>query len=119
MPYFAPDAPMPMTSCAPRLAEIKASPVTHAGMGRPDKKKTVLVFMYRLKAKPIPSTKTKYTSMIVQSTIVRFILYGFLADTLVTDPTHNTGWRIKKLRITSSTDESAGSRFQSSTYSGR
>src|ERR1039458_6885117 len=34
MPYLAPEAAMPMTSCAPRLAERKASPVTQAGMER-------------------------------------------------------------------------------------
>ena len=31
MPYFAPDAPIPITSCAPRFAEMNASPVTHGG----------------------------------------------------------------------------------------
>ena len=36
MPYFAPDAPIPITSCAPRLAEMNASPVTQAGSDRPD-----------------------------------------------------------------------------------
>ena len=44
MPYFAPEAPMPITSCAPRLAEMKASPAIHAGIERPDRKKSVLVF---------------------------------------------------------------------------
>lgn len=45
LPYLAPDAPMPMTSCAPRFAEIKASPHTHAGIARPARKKSVLVFV--------------------------------------------------------------------------
>src|SRR5258707_1175382 len=27
MPYLAPEAPIPITSCAPRLAEMNASPV--------------------------------------------------------------------------------------------
>jgi hypothetical protein len=44
MPYFAPLAPMPITSWAPRLAEMNASPVIHAGIDRPDRKKSVLVF---------------------------------------------------------------------------
>ena len=35
-PYFAPDAPMPITSCAPRFAERKARPVTQGGRERPD-----------------------------------------------------------------------------------
>src|SRR5436853_554072 len=30
MPYLAPEAAMPITSCAPRLAERHASPATHA-----------------------------------------------------------------------------------------
>ena len=48
---------MPMTSCAPRLAETKAKAVIHAGIERPERKKSVLVFMYRFRAKPMPSTK--------------------------------------------------------------
>src|SRR2546430_7001624 len=39
MPYLAPDAAIPMTSCAPRLAEIKARPAIHAGIDRPERKK--------------------------------------------------------------------------------
>ena len=50
---------MPMTSCAPRLAEMKASPGTQAGIERPERKKSVLVLMWRLSAQPIPSTKAK------------------------------------------------------------
>src|SRR6266481_1760176 len=42
MPYLAPEAPMPMTSWAPRLAEMKARPQTQAGMERPARKKSVL-----------------------------------------------------------------------------
>ena len=59
MPYFAPEAAMPITSCAPRLAERKARPVTQAGMERPERKKSPLPFMYRFRANPMPSTKTK------------------------------------------------------------
>ena len=43
MPYFAPDAAIPMISCAPRLAEMNASPQTHAGIARPARKKSLLV----------------------------------------------------------------------------
>ena len=45
IPYLAPLAAMPTSSSAPRLAAMKASPVTQAGMERPDKKKSVDVFM--------------------------------------------------------------------------
>ena len=45
MPYFAPEAAMPITSWAPRLAEMNARPATQAGIERPDRKKSVLVFM--------------------------------------------------------------------------
>jgi hypothetical protein len=34
---------MPMTSWAPRFADTKASPVTQAGMARPERKKSSLV----------------------------------------------------------------------------
>ena len=44
MPYLAPLAPMPITSCAPRFAEMNARPVIQAGIERPDRKKSVLVF---------------------------------------------------------------------------
>ena len=42
IPYLAPDAPMPITSWAPRLAEMNASPVIQAGIDRPERKKSVL-----------------------------------------------------------------------------
>ena len=45
MPYLAPDAAMPITSCAPRLAEMNASRAIHAGIERPDRKKSSLVFV--------------------------------------------------------------------------
>src|SRR5215472_6083908 len=70
MPYLAPEAAMPITSCAPRLAEIKARPHTQAGMDRPARKKSVLVRMYLLRVTPIPSTNAKYTSMMIQSIAV-------------------------------------------------
>ena len=43
MPYLAPEAAMPITSCAPRLAERKASPAIQAGMERPERKKSSLL----------------------------------------------------------------------------
>ncbi len=64
MPYFAPDAPMPMTSCAPRLAERNASPVTHGGSDRPDTRKSVDVRIRRRSAQPMPRTAAKYTAMV-------------------------------------------------------
>src|ERR1700679_619318 len=42
MPYLAPEAAMPMTSCAPRLAERKARPVTQAGMERKQEVRALL-----------------------------------------------------------------------------
>ena len=59
MPYFAPEAAMPMTSCAPRLAERNARPATQAGINRPERKKSVLVRMWRFSTKPMPRTKAK------------------------------------------------------------
>ena len=59
IPYSAPFADMPMTSMAPRLAEMKASPVTHAGNDRPDRKKSMLVDTCRLAMYPMPRTSTK------------------------------------------------------------
>ena len=50
---------MPITSWAPRLAEMNASPATQAGIDRPERKKSSLVFMNFLSAKPIPSTKAR------------------------------------------------------------
>jgi hypothetical protein len=41
-------------------------------MARPARKKSVLVRMYLLRATPMPSTKAKYTIMMVQSIAVRF-----------------------------------------------
>ena len=63
MPYFAPEAPMPITSCAPRLADRKARPVTQGGSERPDWKKSELVLVLRRSAKPMPRTKTKYMAI--------------------------------------------------------
>lgn len=59
MPYFAPEAAIPITSCAPRLALRKASPAIHAGMLRPDMKKSLELFIPRFNATPIPTTNAK------------------------------------------------------------
>ena len=39
-----------MTSYAPRLAERNANPVIQAGIDRPERKKSALVFIYFLRA---------------------------------------------------------------------
>ncbi len=59
IPYFAPEAAIPITSCAPRLAERNARPVTQPGIDRPEEKKSALPFMWRFRAQPMPSTKRK------------------------------------------------------------
>jgi hypothetical protein len=58
---LAPDAAIPMTSWAPRLAERKARPAIHVGMDRPERKKSSLLRTVRRRAHPMPSTKAKYT----------------------------------------------------------
>jgi hypothetical protein len=50
---------MPKISTAPRLAEMKASPVTHAGSERPERKKSRLLETERRARSPMPSTMTK------------------------------------------------------------
>ncbi len=59
MPYLAPEAAMPITSWAPRLAERNASPAIQVGMDRPERKKSSLLFTYRRSTTPMPSTKAK------------------------------------------------------------
>ena len=59
MPYWAPFAVIPMSSMAPRLAEMNASPVTHAGSDRPESRKSRLEEMERRATSPMPSTRTK------------------------------------------------------------
>ena len=44
---------------APRFAEMKARPVTHAGSDRPERKKSSEPETDRRAAKPIPRTTTK------------------------------------------------------------
>ncbi len=59
---------------APKFAEMNASPHTHAGIDRPERKKSVLVRIDRRSQNPIPKTKTRYTAMMTQSMVVRFML---------------------------------------------
>lgn len=44
---------------APRLAEMKASPVTQAGSDRPESRKSSLVAIARLAITPMPTTRAK------------------------------------------------------------
>ena len=59
MPYWAPLAAMPRISIAPRLAEMKASPVTQAGRERPLSRKSSLVAIARRAITPIVMTRAK------------------------------------------------------------
>ncbi len=59
MPNSAPLADMPMISTAPRLAEMKARPVTHAGSERPERKKSMESETERRAMIPMPSTNAK------------------------------------------------------------
>jgi hypothetical protein len=47
---------MPTNSKAPKFAEIKANPVTQAGIDRPERKKSLLDFIYFRSAWPMPKT---------------------------------------------------------------
>jgi len=59
MPYFAPLAAIPITSCAPRLAEMKARPVIQVARLLPEWKKSRLVFVTRFSAAPMARTNAK------------------------------------------------------------
>ena len=59
MPNWAPLADMPMISTAPRLAEMNARPVTHAGSERPERKKSSESETWLLARTPMPRTKAK------------------------------------------------------------
>ena len=50
---------MPITSWAPRFAEMKARPVIQGGRDRPERKKSVLVRVSRRSPHPTPSTAAK------------------------------------------------------------
>jgi hypothetical protein len=49
---------MPITSTAPRFAEMNARPVTHAGSERPERKKSRLLDTCLRARYPMPSTRT-------------------------------------------------------------
>ena len=59
IPYFAPEAHMPISSCAPRLVATKARLVIHRGTERPDVRKSSLVETPRLRTQPMPKTNAK------------------------------------------------------------
>ncbi len=59
IPYLAPEAAIPITSWAPRLAEMKARLVIHSGTARPLIRKWLLVLTWRRSTAPMASTKTK------------------------------------------------------------
>ena len=59
MPYWAPLAAMPRISMAPRLAEMKARPVTQAGSDRPESRKSSLVAIARRASRPMATTSAK------------------------------------------------------------
>ena len=58
---------MPMTSCAPRFADRNASPVTQAGIARPERKKSSLVRTERRSSTPMPSTNAEYSPITAKS----------------------------------------------------
>ena len=60
IPYFAPEAAIPITSCAPRFAEIKARLVIQSGIDLPLRRKSWLLRTCFLTKNPMPKTKTKY-----------------------------------------------------------
>ena len=55
---------MPITSCAPRLAAMKARLVIHTGTERPEVRKSALVATLRFTIQPMHSTKAKYSARI-------------------------------------------------------
>ena len=59
MPYFAPEADMPISSCAPRLAAMNARLVIQTGTERPDMRKSPLVDIRFRSLQPMPKTKAK------------------------------------------------------------
>ncbi len=59
MPYLAPDAHMPIISCAPKFAAMKARLVIQTGTECRDVRKSSLVVIFRLASQPIPRTNAK------------------------------------------------------------
>ena len=60
MPYLAPEADMPISSCAPRLAARKARLVIQTGTARPESRKSPLEWTFFRKRQPMPRTQAKY-----------------------------------------------------------
>ncbi len=60
MPYLAPEAAMPMSSTAPRLAAMNARLVIQTGTDRPEVRKSPLEEMRLRSLQPMPKTKAKY-----------------------------------------------------------
>ena len=58
-PYLAPDAHIPMTSCAPRLAAMNARLVIQSGTEWCDVRKSALERTLRRSSQPMPRTNTK------------------------------------------------------------
>src|ERR1035441_5430514 len=73
IPYFAPFAVCPITSRAPRFADMKAIPVIQCEKFRFDKRKSEEVFILSLSQNPTPSTSAKYKMMIAKSKGPNFI----------------------------------------------
>ncbi len=60
--YLAPEAAMPMSSWAPRLAAMKARLVIQTGTERPEVRKSPLVVAFLRSIHPMPSTMAKYVA---------------------------------------------------------
>ena len=59
MPYLAPEAHIPITSCAPRFAAMNARLVIQTGTERPEVRKSSLVAIRLFTSQPMPSTNAK------------------------------------------------------------
>lgn len=59
IPYLAPEAHIPINSCAPKLVATNARLVIHRGTERPEVRKSSLVETPRFKTHPIPNTNAK------------------------------------------------------------
>ena len=59
MPYLAPEAAMPITSCAPRLAAMNARLVIQTGTERPDSEEIAAGGHLLRSLQPMPRTKAK------------------------------------------------------------
>ncbi len=59
IPYLAPEAHMPIISCAPKFAAMNAKLVIQTGTECLDVRKSSLVLILRFASQPIPSTNAK------------------------------------------------------------